>query len=499
MLRPDKTSLVTTILTLAGMFTLGAIAPSQALETAQASGSEDSSGLELSDPETSGEQSADDDVEQSTTSSKSAPLTLERPNADPLLPGKVNGRALTAQEQERLRLGLERLKVEANASYAGGDRPTAYRKFFRILSLSQYLPAPEELGSLTRIGRIAWQDSQAEEAQTIAARVRQLEADAGEKVSPAQRQSLAEAYESLGAWDNAIAHYDPLLALEQPNGEKETSSGSNPTVAVVPNENQSSLLSETILINRLARLSLFRFDYPAAALYTEQAILLTPEPETASTTTGTASPNLSSNLPATDSQNADLQDLKSPLPVLPLPSETAPAQTSTDLLNQLAYVYEQDQRFAEAAAVQQQIFPLYNEPLFVSRQPALQVAIAQNQARSGQLVEAIASYQAAYGQSQALQQFAVSKAALSQLAELYRGQGQPDDALSVYDILLQVHDLSYNLYGIADTQASRAEILLEQQQIDQARQAYRQAIYAARLLGYREAELQQRLEALPQP
>jgi len=455
-------------------------------------------------------EAAPDEAEAPTTAAENAQsaasLTLERPDTDPLLPGQTNGRDLAAQEQTRLRLGLERLEREANGAYRQGDRPQAYRKFFRILSLSQYLPVEEELSRLTRVGRRAWEDSQAEEVQAISARVRALELESGEKTTLLRRQALAEAYDSLGAWNAAIAQYEILLAVEQPDGVKgstgvgavgsgDSSSTSSGNLAISPG--QVSPLEEITLINRLAQLSLFSLDYPAAALYTEQAIQL------ASQTEATAARPGATNVPdllaiAVPGANlSETNEAVDPTLELPLPSEIGPAQTSTTLLVQLAYVYEQDRRFAEAAAVQQQILPLYEGPVLVQQQPALQVAIARNQARSGQLVEAIATYQTAYSQSQTLQQFAVSKVALSQLAELYRNQDQLEDALAVYDVLLQVNDLSYDLYGVADTQANRAEILVSQQQLEAARRAYRQALYAAKLLGYREAEFQQRLNDLP--
>jgi len=437
-----------------------------------------------------------------------APLKLERPDTDPLLPGRINGRDLAAQEQTRLRLGLERLEREANGAYRQGDRPQAYRKFFRILSLSQYLPVEEELSKLARVGRRAWEDSQAEEVQAISASVRALELESGEKTALSRRQALAEAYDSLGAWNAAIAQYEILLAVEQPDGAKgstgavsvgsgvgDSSSASSGSLAM--STGQASPLEEITLINRLAQLSLFSLDYPAAALYTEQAIQLAPETEATEVRPGATNvPDLLA-IAVPGANLSEPTEAGDPTSELPLPSEIGPAQTSTTLLVQLAYVYEQDRRFAEAAAVQQQILPLYDDPVLVQQQPALQVAIARNQARSGQLVEAIASYQTAYSQSQTLQQFAVSKAALSQLAELYRNQDQLEDALSVYDVLLQVNDLSYDLYGVADTQANRAEILVSQQQLEAARRAYRQALHAAKLLGYREAELQQRLDDLP--
>lgn len=450
------------------------------------------------------------ETEAESQTAKAPALSLERPSEDPLLPKAVDGRALTPQEQQRLRLGLERLQREAEVAALQGDRSGSYRKFFRFLSLSQYLPVEEELVNLALVGRRTWRDNLGKEAQLIAARVKTIETEGGEKLLLSHRRELAEAYDSLGAWEKAITHYEGLLALQQPKGETtlgddglgaETSLGQTspePSSELNVGRLSAQPLEQLTLVRRLAQLSLFSFNYPSAAGYTEQALQLVPAVPPEQTRAGSplggfANPSSVFDAQLSDSDEPSGDELSQ---VDPLPSEIGPFPTSSSLLVQLAYVYEQDQRFAEAATTQQQIISLYSEPSLVYRQPALQVAIARNQTRSGQLVEAIASYEAAYRQAQSLQQFAVSDDALSQLAELYRNEGQLDDALAVYDILLQVNDLSFDLYGIADNQASRAEILLAQQQPEQARQAYLQAIYAAKLLGYREAEFQQQLDQL---
>ncbi len=461
---------------------------------------------EATDEEAEGAEVEADEAE------KTPPLSLERPNEDPLLPGQVDGRALTPQELQRLRVGLKRLRGEAEVAALQGDRSGSYRKFFRFLSLSQYLPEEEELANLALVGRRTWRDNLGKEAQLITARVKTLETEGDEKLLLSHRRELAEAYDSLGAWTQAITHYEGLLAAQQPKGgEKpvleaegdglagEATSDKPSALNIGPLSAQS--LDELTLVRRLAQLSMFSLNYPSAALYTEQALKLVPAVSSGQAT-GDASRESFADKEGLGGEGASATGL-SGADDLPLddtlPSEIGPTPTASSLLIQLAYVYEQDQRFAEAATTQQQIIPLYGDPSLLYRQPALQVAIARNQTRAGQLVEAIASYQEAYRQAQSLQQFAVSDDALSQLAALYRTEGQLDDALAVYDILLQVNDLSFNLYGIADTQASRAEIFVEQQQMEQASQAYLQAIYAARLLGYREAELQQQLDQLTIP
>ncbi|NJN32441.1 MAG: hypothetical protein HC824_19960 [Synechococcales cyanobacterium RM1_1_8] len=519
------------------------------------------------------------------------PLSLEKPDRDELLPGEVKGRSLNPTEQQRLRLGLVRLMAAADRDYVQNraenqtedPRDRAFRQYFRILSLSQYLSPEEELIALARVGDRAWRANRSNETQLITARLTQLEqqelspknlkprgpkqrgsAQQGPKQQEGdkpggdailrKRRLLAEAYERSGAWGKAIAQYETLLILQQPTGEKAASeavrgenvdpisgafeeviSGAASGSSLV--SGSALALSEPSLVRRLAQLHLLNLSYPSAATYSEQALVFALEEADDQETEAGAAP-LPSIPPASILPGQDLPaDLGSALEnwelpaspinstqgagsdsdpgsnagsnagsnpgsgaVLgPLPSELPPEMTPRRWMVQLAYIYEQDQRFAEAAAVQQQLLPLYGGPLEVSQQPALRVAIAQNQAQAGQWVEAIASYQAAYGQAQEQQQFGVSHQALAQLAALYLRQGQPLDALVVYNILLQVDELSYNLQGLTDTQASRAEIFQGQQRPELARQAYDQAIHTARLLNYRLAELEQRRAALPAP
>ncbi len=385
---------------------------------------------------------------------KREPNTLTPDPKDPLLPPKTGKGPLAPEGQQRVRLAAAQLDQEAQTAYAQGDRPKAYQLWFRALRLLQYSgDVNEEIVALGRVGEKAWAEGLAPESQAIAQRLLILDAQVNPQTKAAApttelleqtlitQEKLAFAHEQVGAIDPAIARYEYLLARSR---------------ELKRDEDQARWTG------KLAQLNLDRFRYPDAEAYTQDQLAVLRR-----------QPPFVQKQPATSAEE-------------------------TRLLQQLAYIQEQNRQWEAAIATQQSLLSRYQDPVLeLPKRPALMVAIATNQEKAGQLTAASQTYQDAYKAAQALLQFGVSHEALARLGQLYQRQNQVEDALTVYNVLRRVDELSYDLFGLMTTHEQMANIYESQGNLPQARQALQQALHLARQLNYREAEVAQKLAALP--
>ncbi|NJR67208.1 MAG: hypothetical protein HC771_00015 [Synechococcales cyanobacterium CRU_2_2] len=418
--------------------------------------------------------------------------TLAPDPQDALLPANAAQNAakgkLPPADLQQIRVNAARLDQEANAAYQARNIVQAYGVWFRALRLLQYAAEEEEIVALGRIGAKAWGDGLAVESQAIAQRLLvldqaiapQTKTVAAEPEPRAQtiaiQEKLALAHEQVGALDPAIARYEWLLA-QDPLGSNQ--SAPNPR-----------------LITKLAQLNLARLNYPDAARYTaiqrEQGRSGSPAP-------ALTQPSASPEAP---------------------PSETQ--LTETQLTERLAYIYEQNGQWEAAIAQQQKLLERYSlpqpailqpnlaqlnpaqpnagqAPPTLSKRPALLVAIGVNQAKAGFDTAATQTYQAAYREAQAQQQFGVSHEALANLALLYEQRSQHQDTLTVYTVLLRVDELSYNVFGLLQTYENMGQLQVKLGDRDAAQRALSQALHLAKLLDYRVTEIQTQLAALEAP
>lgn len=381
------------------------------------------------------------------------PVTLAPDPDDEYLPEGAKPGQLSPSALQQVRLRAAQLDQEAEAAYAQGQGDLAYQKWFRALRLLQYGQADEEIIALGKIGARAWQEARAEEAQAIAQRLLVLDQLTDPQTKAVRtpedleailttQKNLALAHEQVGALDPAVARYEWLL-------EK--------------NEELKRAPAQENAVDKLAQLNIARLNYPDAADYTQrQLMLLRGRP----------------------------------------PRQRQPL-VETTLLERLAYLQEQNRDWPRAIATQQELLGRYSaasqDPLTQAKGPALLVAIAHNQVKAGEALEATQTYQAAYRAAQALQQFQISHEALANLAMLYRVRSQPDDALTVYEILRRVDELSYNLFGLLQTYEQIGQIQSAQGNTVAAEQAFRQALHVAQQMDYRSAEIQAQLERLLNP
>lgn len=359
------------------------------------------------------------------------PLNTLDPQPDPLLPNPAVKRNLSPLEVREFRQALDKLNTSAEGQWQEGDRIGAYATWFRELRLRRTLGPTEEIPALARVGDRAWGDGFSPEVQVITRRLEAIEAQAKtQTANPNPREPLADAYIRVRALPQAIALHEAILA--------------DPLTQATPSKREATLVS-------LSQLYLGNFQYPQAIATTRSLLDLT-----------RAKP----------------------------PSDRLPREELRHL-EQIAYLQETARDFPEAIATQTQLLDLYQQnPLEIPRIPATHLAIALNHQKAGQLSAATTTYQQAYTTALPLQQLAIAHDALDRLGSLYEAQGQPADAQTIYTTLLEVDQLSYNLYGLLETHRRIGLLYQAQGQSDLARRSFDQALHLARQLQYRVAEIE---------
>ena len=361
------------------------------------------------------------------------------PQPDPLLPEMVVNRPLNPQEKDLLRTALAELQTQAQARLAAGDLPGALELYNRDLRLRRYLGPREEVKSLTRVGAVAWRESQSIELRFITLRLEQLQQEAGlppnlpnaqpPTQTPAQTPAqpndallleIAQAYQQVRARDQAVALYRQLFERAKQQQDK--------------GKQQQILLA-------LAEIQLAWFDYPNAAITYEE--------------------------------------------LLTLARATNNRQQEITALTQLAYIYQENKQPEPAIAAQQQLVEIYRKQNNFVPIPAIKLAVGDSYVQLKRPDLAATSYQEAFATARSVQQYAYATDALQRLASLYQTLNRPADALVVYQLLLDVNRQSYNSFGMMNAYDQIGQLYKVQGDRAQAATAFRQGLQLAQQLNYR--------------
>jgi len=360
------------------------------------------------------------------------PLLQETP--DPLLPQPP--RPLNATERTQLVATLAVMDAEANALLAAGNAPAAFERWQRVLRLHRALGPLEEVQALGRISEIAWRETETTQVRWIAERLQVLQEEATLAQNVAQLEAIGQAYLQIRDQKLALGVYEPLLAEAR---------------------QQRNFAQEQATLLTIARLYLDWLDYANAA-------------------------NIYQEL---------LQSVRSYPPTAPKPELTPIA-----ILQQLAYIYQQDRQFQAAIPVLQELITTAQAQQRLEPIPGWLVELADSHQAIAQLEAAALRYQDAYTLAIAQQQFARASDALNKLALLYQSQNQPDAALQVYQVLLDVGQRSYDYYGMMNTYDQIGQIQLLLRAYPQAIGAFQQGLALAQQLRFREDYFSQRIQSV---
>lgn len=350
------------------------------------------------------------------------PNPLEVDETDPLLPSMVIERPLNDQERTVLNTALNELSQQAQAQYEAGDILGAFDIWFRELRLRRALGVREEVAALSRVGEVAWNESQTTEVRLIRQRLLEIEQEvqAQQPLDYDLLLAIAEAYQKIRAREFAVALYDQILVQSRLDGDQVT---------------------EEKALRALGDLHLAWFDYPQAA--------------------------------------AAYQDL------LAFVRAQGNKLAEIDVLRQLAYVYDEGNEPTDAIATRQELVTIFEGRQEFIELPALKLAIANDYRELSQFDLAVINYQETVAIARSVQYYGYQREALVNLADLYMELERPQDALVVYQLVLDVGQQSYDYYGRMDAYDQIAQIHQSRGATNQALAAYRQGLQLARQLNFR--------------
>lgn len=363
----------------------------------------------------------------------SNPLELTQP--DPLLPDLVIDRPLSPQEQSILDTALDELNQQAEAQLRTGDLAGALETWNRELRLRRFLGPKEEVASLSRVGAVAWQETQVTEVRLITQRLQEIEQETLAQ-SPTDYELLleiAQAYQSLRAREPAVALYDRLL---------------------IQARQTQDVAQEQQILTALGELHLAWFDYPNAAIVYQQRLAL-----------------------------AQAQD---------------DTETAIESLRQLARIYQENDQPDQAIPVLQQLVDLYQrdrqyEPVSQLKQEMGDAYLAIDRPD-----QAATSYQEAFAVARSTQQYAYAADALQRLANLYVLQEKLDEAIVVYQLLLDVRQQSYDTLGMMNTYDQIGQIHRALGNTAQAATSFQQGLQLAQQLNYKVSYFRSQIQNLEQ-
>ncbi|NEO31978.1 MAG: hypothetical protein F6K36_16385 [Symploca sp. SIO3C6] len=362
------------------------------------------------------------------------PNPLELTEPDPLLPKLPVERPLTRGELKQLREALDELDVQAKAQLAAGNPEKAFEIWYREIRLRRV--AGGNLEEVETLGRVGAIAWDGNHKPQVQLITKRL--------ATIQQQAQTE-----GSLDQ-----DLLIALGQAYQQVRVPGQALAIYDQILADLRQSGDNEAIeaTLKTMAGLHMTWFDYPKAIATYEELLSLAQQ------------------------QGDRVQEFV--------------------YLQEIAYIYDQAKEPENALRMKQKLAASY--PPNDIRLPALKIAIASDYEALEQLDEASQTYQEAYTLAFALQQYAYAGEALQKLAKLYRSHNQPEFALQVYNVLLQVEQQSYNYYGLMDAYDQIGQINLELKNYNQALTAFEKGLEFARFLKYQETYFATQIEQVNQ-
>lgn len=357
--------------------------------------------------------------EEETYVEKINPLEIQE--KDPLLPS-IN-RPLTDFEKKRVRNTLVELNQEAEAELKAGNGDQAFTLWYRELRLTKVFGREEEIKSLTRIGKIAWENNRNQDVNYITERLVILEAentDEDGKIEPELIFLLAEAYETTHNLDKSIIVYQQILesARQQENRE-----------------------NIKLALDKLGIFYLSKFNYyQAEPIYKELLVIARAE----------------ENYLEEGIYLRKLAEINGAI-VNP--------ENAVNYKKKLAQNY------------------LANQKLQLLSD--LNISIGDDYKALNNPEQASQYYQEAFALAWSLEQFATAGDALKKLGKLYQEYKQNEYALQIYQELIKIEQQSYNLYGLMNTYDYIGQIYVQENNYPLALQWFQKALEIAYNLQYK--------------
>lgn len=340
---------------------------------------------------------------------------------DPLLPPASVKRPLTEFEIDRIQRKINELNIQANTELSAGNLDKAFNCWYRELTLQRGIGREAEITALGRIGAIAWSNNRGDDLRAIAQRLNIIQQEL------ATNQNLnSKNLELLGRAYEDIHYIDRAIELNRK------------LLAEARNNNDREVKFK--ILENLGNLYLATFDYSEAGIvYQELLAAISP------------------------TNNSRLEFY----------------------LDRSILIYAKTDRPKLAIATKQRLLKYYTDTNKLDKLAALNLSIARDYVLLNNFKAADRSYRQAFDLAFNSQQLALASDALTELGELYQKNDRTQDAIEVYQKLINVQQQSYNYYSLTNTYDKLGQIYQQIGDLQRAKMAFQQGLEIAKSLKYR--------------
>ena len=169
---------------------------------------------------------------------------------DPLTPSFQN-EELTPFRQRFLRDSLDKLNQQATDLFNNKQQDQAFEIWYREVGLRSYLGVEEEIKTLERIGKVAWDAQRGLDIKTIIKKLQAIQEklEANKQLNEPNFNLLLQAYQSVHSLDDLLVIYQMKLKIvEKPSA------------------------AEEVILEKTAETYLAKFNYTKAAIYYESLL-----------------------------------------------------------------------------------------------------------------------------------------------------------------------------------------------------------------------------------
>ncbi|WP_373480086.1 tetratricopeptide repeat protein [Geminocystis sp.] len=335
---------------------------------------------------------------------------------------KIN-RDLTKLERKRIQEKITELDTLADSELLAGNVDLAFGLWYRAINLSRALGVDSEVKMISKVGKIAWEKSRNEDITFLTERLLIVEAE-----STNNNEINSELLPLFIDAYEGLHNLDKSITINQKNLE----------LARLNNEPDKIKIS----LDKLGQFYFAKFDYYRAQPIYEELLTIA---------------RINQDYLAEGIYLRKLAEINSAI----IQPENA-----------LKYKQELAQSY------------LKNQNLLALS--ILKIAIGDDYKTLKKPEEATKSYQEAFNMAWELKQYAVAGDSLQKLAKLYQEYEQLDSALAIYQELIKVQQLSYNLYGLMNSYDSMGIIYRQKQDSSSAIKSFQKALEISRNLKYKE-------------
>lgn len=152
-------------------------------------------------------------------------------------------------------------------------------------------------------------------------------------------------------------------------------------------------------------------------------------------------------------------------------------------LRKLAEIYSETAKPENAVVIKEQLVATYTDNQQLAELAQLKLSLGLDYEALNQIEAASQNFQEAYTLAWSQEQYGLAAQAKLNQANLYYNSGALDQALKIYQELIDIYQTSYNLYGLMNTYDQIGKIYTAQNKYNEALSAFEQGLAVAKSLN----------------